>query len=316
MKSAPHRPDHPQRPLIVISGPTGVGKSEIAVSVAREIGGEVVNYDSVQIYRGFDIGSAKPTPDQRALVPHHLFDLVEPDVPFTAGDWANAAGRVCAEIFSRGQQPILTGGTGFYLRALIAGLPPLPGADETIRSRLRAIAVRRSGPERLHRWLSKADPAAASKIAPADRHRVERALEVWLTTGKPISSWEAPAAATPPAWTATTFALVLDRKAHREVLDRRVEQMYEQGLIEETRNLLGKYPAGSRPFGSIGYREAVRHLNGELTREEAVRETQRRTRLYAKRQMTWLRGERGVHWVDANPGREAALGTILQILRQ
>jgi tRNA dimethylallyltransferase len=316
MKSGPHRPERAERPLIVISGPTGVGKSEIAVSLAREIGGEVVNYDSVQIYRGFDIGSAKPTADQRAEVPHHLFDLVEPDVTFTAADWAKAAEKVCAEIFSRGHQPILTGGTGFYLRALIAGLPPLPGADPAIRRRLRAIAERRTGPERLHRWLSKVDAVAASKIAVADRHRIERALEVWLTARKPISSWEAPAAASPAAWKAITFALFIDRKAHWPILDRRVERMYDQGLVEETRTLLGKYPPGSRPFGSIGYREAVRHLNGELTREEAIRETQRRTRSYAKRQMTWLRGERGVHWVDANPGREAALGTILQILRQ
>jgi tRNA dimethylallyltransferase len=157
-------------PLIVIAGPTGSGKSELALRLARTIGGEIVNYDSVQIYRGFDIGSAKPSLEQRALVPHHLFDIADADEEINAAHYARRAREVCERIHARGKRAILAGGTFFYLRALLSGLPEMPGRDERVRERLRAIAAKR--PERLHRWLSKIDPRSGRKIAPADRHRV------------------------------------------------------------------------------------------------------------------------------------------------
>lgn len=264
--------------------------------MAQSLGGEIVNYDSVQVYRGFDIGSAKTSPETRALVPHHLFDIVDASEELNAADWARAARDVCAGIEARGHRPILVGGTFFYLRALLAGLPEMPGRDETIRARIQAIAATPRGPARLHRWLSRIDPASGRKIAPADRHRVERALEVWLLSGKPISSWEVPAEDAVPS---VKIALNLDRTRLARRLERRVDTMYAAGLVEETRALLARYPATARPFGTIGYKEAAAVVRGELTPEAAKDETRRRTRAYAKRQRTWLRSERNVHWLDA-----------------
>jgi tRNA dimethylallyltransferase len=282
--------------VIVIAGPTGVGKSRLALRLAETLGGEIVNYDSVQVYRGFDIGSAKPTAEERARVPHHLFDVVDADEEFNAADYARLARGICEQIDARGHRPILAGGTFFYLRALLAGLPEMPGRNEELRKRLRRIP-----PPRLHRWLSKVDPQSGRKIALADRHRVERALEVWISSGRPISSWEHVVEEIP----SIKIALTLERAALVEALDRRVEAMYARGLVEETRQLLARYPREARPFGAIGYAEAAAVVMGERTAEEAVAETRRRTRAYAKRQMTWLRAERNVHWVDASDSDDA-----------
>lgn len=295
-------------PLIVIAGPTGSGKSELALRVATTIGGEIVNYDSVQIYRGFDIGSAKPSLEQRALVPHHLFDVAEADEEINAADYARRARAVCEDIHARGKRAILAGGTFFYLRALLSGLPEMPGRDERVRERLRAIAAKR--PERLHRWLSKIDPRSGRKIAPADRHRVERALEVWITSGRPISSWDIETADELPS---IKLALAVERGELGALLDARVEAMFRAGLIDETRALLERYPSTARPFGTIGYKEAAAVVRGEMTEAEAIAETRRRTRAYAKRQMTWLRAERNVHWIDAGD-REQAFAAALRII--
>jgi tRNA dimethylallyltransferase len=283
-------------PLLVLAGPTGSGKSELALHLARTLGGEIVNYDSVQVYRGFDIGSAKPSAEVRSLVPHHLYDILDADAELNAADYARTARAICDDIHARGKRAILAGGTFFYLRALLAGLPEMPGRNEALRARIRAVAAKPRGPERLHRWLSKIDPRSAGKIAPADRHRVERALEVWLTSGKPISSWDRPAEDEVPA---LKIALDVDRQRLAARLDRRVEAMYRAGLVEETRALLTRYPSTARPFGTIGYKEAAAVVRGELTEAAAIAETQRRTRAYAKRQRTWLRSERNVHWLDA-----------------
>ncbi|HEY0143611.1 MAG TPA: tRNA (adenosine(37)-N6)-dimethylallyltransferase MiaA [Thermoanaerobaculia bacterium] len=284
-------------PLIVIAGPTGSGKSELALRLAQTLGGEIVNYDSVQVYRGFDIGSAKPSLATRALVPHHLFDIIEAGQELNAAEWARLARAVCHDIHARGKRAILAGGTFFYLRALLAGLPEMPARDEALRQRIRAIAGRPRGAARLHRWLSKIDPQSGRKIAPADRHRVERALEVWLRSGRPISSWGLPADDHVPS---IKIALDLDRPHLAERLDQRVEAMFASGLIEETRALLERFPVTARPFGTIGYKEAAAVVQGELTREEAIAETRRRTRAYAKRQRTWLRAERNVQWLRAD----------------
>ena len=284
--------------LVVVAGPTGVGKSRLAIRLASECAGEIVNYDSVQVYRGFDIGSAKPPASERAIVPHHLFDIVEATDDFNAADYARAARPVCEDILRRGRLPILVGGTFFYLRALLSGLPEMPGRNEELRARLRNIASRPRGSDRLHRWLSRVDRVTASRVAPADRHRVERALEVWLTSGRPISSW------TPPTSEASGsevlfIALALDRAEIHRRIDARVEDMYRNGLVAETRGLAQRNPPDARPFGSIGYREALAVVRGEVDEAQAMAETRRRTRAYAKRQMTWLRSERNVHWLDA-----------------
>ena len=275
--------------LIVIAGPTGSGKSALALQVAQELGGEIVNYDSVQIYRGFDIGSAKPSLTDRSVVPHHLFDIVEADEEFNAADFGVLARRVCDDIHARGRRAILAGGTFFYLRALLSGLPEMPGRNEEVRTRLRRIP-----PVRLHRWLAKVDPISGARIAAGDRHRVERALEVWIASGRPISSWERTDENELPS---IKIALEADRKTLGPILDARVESMYNAGLIEETRGLLDRYPATARPFGTIGYKEASAVVRGEMDVAAAIAETKRRTRAYAKRQMTWLRSERNVHWI-------------------
>ncbi|MGA7617007.1 MAG: tRNA (adenosine(37)-N6)-dimethylallyltransferase MiaA [Thermoanaerobaculia bacterium] len=298
---------------MVLAGPTGVGKSETGIRLGARVEGEIVNYDSVQLYRGFDIGSAKPDTATRLTVPHHLFDLVDADETFSAADYAHVARTVCADILSRGRRPILVGGTGFYLRALLSGLPEMPPRNEGVRSRLRKLQTRHRGAQRLHRWLSRVDPLSASRISPHDRHRVERALEVWITAGRPISSWTPPVAGA-EVIPSLKFVLSLPRPLLVQRLDARVDAMYAAGLVEETRRLLERYPEDVRPFGTIGYREAVRHLRGEISIGEAVEETKRRTRAYAKRQMTWFRSEPGVRWIDVTDGVDRAVETILEFL--
>jgi len=292
--------------IIVIAGPTGVGKSELALRLAESAGGEIVNFDSIQIYRGFDIGSAKPPSEIRQRIPHHLFDVVDADQEFNAAEYARLAEPIIEDIEDRAKLPILVGGTFFYLRALLAGLPEMPGRNERIRNRLRQIR-----PERLHRWLAKVDPQSAPLIAPADRHRVERALEVWIMSGQPISRWERPANETP----SLKIALSLDRKELTRALDARVSEMYQNGLIDETRALLERYPPSARPFTSIGYREAVAVVEGAMEIDAAIDETRRRTRAYAKRQVTWLRAERNVHWLDG-ADRDAAFAAALQLIEE
>ncbi|HEX7677186.1 MAG TPA: tRNA (adenosine(37)-N6)-dimethylallyltransferase MiaA [Thermoanaerobaculia bacterium] len=285
---------------IVIAGPTGTGKSDLALRIAETVGGEIVNYDSVQIYRGFDVGSAKPSAEVRARLPHHLFDIIDADVDFNAAGYARLARDACREITSRGRVPILAGGTFFYLRALLHGLPEMPGRDADLRARIRGVAGRPRGNVWLHRWLSKIDPQSGRRIAPADRHRVERALEVWLLSGRPISEWERPTAGTAEEMAATKIGLTLERSRLVERLEQRVDSMYAAGLVDETRGLLAKYPRTARPFGAIGYAEAVAVVMGEMSVETAIAETKRRTRAYAKRQMTWLRSERNVQWIDVS----------------
>lgn len=285
--------------VIVIAGPTGSGKTQLAMQLASALDGEIVNYDSVQIYRGFDIGSAKPSPEERRSVPHHLIDVIDADEEMNAADFGRAARAVCDDIHRRGRRAILAGGTFFYLRALLHGLPEMPGRNEELRQRLRAVAVRPRGQLRLHRWLSKIDPQSGRKIAPADRHRVERALEVWITSGRPISSWTPGSGDELPS---LEIGLSIDRTTLGERLDARVEEMYRRGLVDETRELLERFPATARPFGTIGYREAVAVVEGRMSEAEALAETRRRTRAYAKRQMTWLRSEQNMQWIDAgNP---------------
>lgn len=259
----------------------------------------------MQIYRGFDIGSAKPSREDRERIPHHLIDIVEADEEFNAADF----GRLARELATRIARPIFAGGTFFYLRAFLSGLPEMPGRDEALRARIRRIAGSPRGADRLHRWLSKIDPRSGRKIAVADRHRVERALEVWITSGRPISSWEPEAEEIP----SIKIGLRMERAALNAALGSRVDAMFASGLIEETRGLLARFPETARPFGTIGYREATAVVRGTMTKDAAIEETKRRTRAYAKRQMTWLRAERNVHWVDAT-NRDDAFASASRII--
>lgn len=293
----------------MIAGPTGVGKSRVAMALAAAVDGEIVNYDSVQVYRGFDIGSAKPSVEERRAVPHHMIDVVDADEPFDAAEFASRARAACDDIVRRGRRPILVGGTGFYLRALLSGLPELPGRDEALRARIRAIWDAPRGAPRLWRLLEHVDPATAAKVARADRHRVERALEVFFSSGKPISSWQRPSSHD-EVLPAKKFGLSLERAELHRVLDERVRSMFERGLVEETRALLARFPATARPFTTIGYREACSVVAGTMTVPAAMEETLRRTRAYAKRQMTWLRAEPGMTWVEAGQPAEAIVAEL------
>ncbi len=283
-------------PLVVIAGPTGAGKSALALAVAARFRGEIVNCDSLQVYRHLDIGTAKVPPAQRQGAPHHLLDQVNPDELFTAGEYARRARVVLGEIAARGRLPLVVGGTGFYLRALLEGLFPGPTRDAALRTRLAERESRRPGS--LHRLLRRFDSQSAGQIHARDVHKLIRALEVILLTRRPLSQWFSQGR--DPLRGFRTLKLVLDppRDALYEQLDRRCERMFASGLLDEVRHILALgFPPTCKPLGSHGYRQAVQALAGELTLAEAVYHARRNTRRYAKRQWTWFRREPGAVWL-------------------
>jgi tRNA dimethylallyltransferase len=281
-------------PLIVIAGPTGSGKSDLAVALAETFHGEIVNCDSLQLYRYLDIGTAKPPESQRRGIPHHLFDVLNPDQVFTAGDYSRLARATVKEIAARGKLPILTGGTGFYLRALLDGLFRGPARDADLRTRL----LRR--PQSLHKLLRRFDPAAAARIHSNDTQKLIRALEVCLLARKPITSLHAEGSEALEGFRTLKIGLDPPRAELVECLNQRCIKMFEAGLAKEVGTILALgYPATSKAFESIGYREAILCMKGELTPEEAVASTQIATRQYAKRQRTWFQREPGIVWLRA-----------------
>lgn len=285
--------------LAAIVGPTAAGKSALALELAERLSGEILNFDSVQVYRGFDIGTGKLAVEERRGIPHHLLDIVEPEQVFTAGDFARAASQVVVSVRKRKHLPILVGGTGLYLRALLLGLFEGPPRSEALRARLREIALER-GREYLHQLLRRLDAGSAEKIQPRDTQKIIRALEVRLLAGRPISELHAVGREGLRGFRAVKIGLNPDRAELYRRIDARVEGMFRAGLVEETRAALERlgHAAPGRPaaLGALGYRQACAVLSGELSREEAVRRTQAATRQYAKRQMTWFRRESGVEW--------------------
>ena len=283
------------RKVIAILGPTGSGKSELALCVASSFGGEVVNCDSLQVYRYFDIGTAKLPPEARQGIPHHLIDFLDPDHVFTAGEYARMGRLVLEEISARGRLPVVAGGTGFYLRALIDGLFPGPQRDQGLRDRLAARERRKSGS--LHRLLRRFDPEAAGRIHPRDIPKVTRALEVCLVTRRPVTELFQQGREALGGYRILKIGLSPTREQPYEKLDRRTKQMFETGLIDEVRGILSRgFAATVKPFESHGYRQAIQFLNDELKLDEAIFYAQRNTRHYAKRQMTWFRQEAGMQW--------------------
>src|SRR5208282_1808763 len=257
--------------LVVILGPTASGKSTLAITLAPRFAGEVVSCDSVALYRHFEIGTAKPTRQQRALVPHRLLDVAEPDEPFTAGDYARQARAVIQETALRGRLPIVVGGTGLYLRALLEGLFPGPQRSEELRGRLRASAARRGSPY-LHRMLARLDPEAASKIHANDLPKLVRAIEVCLASRAQMSElWKQRGRDPLRGFQVLRIGLNPPREKLYERINQRAGLMFEDGLIEETKSLLERY-GGNRatPIESLGYKQAVQFLRGELTREQAI----------------------------------------------
>jgi tRNA dimethylallyltransferase len=272
-----------------LTGPTGAGKSALAIALARALGGEIVNADSLAFYRGLDIGSAKPTLSERAAAPHHLLDVVDPDEDFTAADFARLARPLIAEISARGRLPLVVGGTGLYLRTLVRGLFDGPPRDPGFRSRLHQMLE--SG-RSLHHLLSELDPLAAARIKPTERHRLERALEVFHLTGESIVTHQARHALADKHFDALTVIVDLEKRELDERLRIRTQAMFEGGLVEEARGLLEKgYSPSLKPFQAVGYREAVDAALGKIGLGEAMASTLRRTRQLAKRQRTWFRGQ-------------------------
>jgi tRNA dimethylallyltransferase len=290
----------PTPELVLISGPTASGKSGLALRLCQEVGGEIIGGDSVQIYKHLDIGSAKASAQDRALVPHHLVDALELDAPYDAGHFARQAEALIAQIQGRGALPVVCGGTGLYLRALLYGVAPAPPTDPALRAQLQGRFDAEGG-QALHDELRAVDPAFAQKIHPNDAVRVVRGLEYWHLTGQPLGQVQAEhnVKERQPRYRALHVALGPPRERLYERINQRVDEMMQQGFLEEVRGLLDQgHAPGLKPLGSLGYRQLIAHLRGDVTLEEAVRQIKRDHRRYAKRQMTWLRGQANVRWFE------------------
>lgn len=290
--------EHATPPLVVVIGPTASGKSSLAVRLAEQLGGEVVACDSTQLYRGFDIGTAKPAPSERHGIPHHLIDVLGPDQPATAGGYRQMALAALADLRKRGRLPIFTVGTGLYLRALLEGLADVPQRSEELRERLR-LSARAHGPGHLHNILRRLDSEAAQKISPADEQKLIRAIEVCLITKKPLTELHRSGRAPLQGWRVLKIGLAPGREALYARIHARTDAMLARGWLEEVRSLLeAGLPADAKPFDFIGYRELRAVLQGHITMDDAIAAIQQFTRRYAKRQLTWFRREPAVHWLE------------------
>lgn len=298
-------------PLLVIVGPTGVGKTALSLELARHLPCEIVSADSRQIYRGMDIGTAKPSPTERAQAPHHLLDLAEPDQVVTLAQYQALTYETIDSILSRGHLPILVGGTGLYVKAVIEGwtVPRVP-PNPTLREKLTQMA-RQQGAETLHRRLAEVDPQAARKIDPLNVRRVVRALEVYEETGRPFSHYQR---RNPPPYQALTLGLTMPRQELYRRLDHRVDQMIASGLVEEVRQLLEAGYAPDLPaMTGLGYKEVTLHLRGDLTLDQAINLLRRNTRRFVRHQYNWFRlDDPAITWFDARDP-ETAQKTLTQV---
>ena len=298
-------------PFVAVLGPTAAGKSALALELAERLDGEIVACDSLQVYLGMDIGTGKPTRDERRRRPHHLLDLVRPDEPFHAARWAALAGTAIARIAARGRRPVVAGGTGLYYRALTVGLFDAPPPDEAIRARHRAAAAR-LGVETLHGQLAEVDPATAAAISPRDLVRISRALEVYEQTGVTVSALKE-RQRRPPRW--RPYAIVLDPPLPelRRRIQARVEAMMAAGFLDEVRALRAAgYGPSARPMQALGYKQLGEHLDGTCTLEAAVVATVAATVAYARRQRTWFRKELAAARIETEPAVAALVTSITE----
>ena len=289
-----------RRPLIAVVGPTASGKSDLGIALAHRFDGEIVNCDSVQVYRGIEIATAKVPLEERQGIPHHLIDLVEPTYSMTAVEWAELARGIIGEIEARGKLAFLVGGTGFYLKALTTRFFESPEIDETLRARFQRILEQR-GPEHLHRMLRRVDPELAAAYAPRDWARVIRALEVYFSSGTPLSEWQRRTPEEPTEEAARIHYLVLHppREALYDRINQRVEVMVERGLLREIEDLLAAgVPPTAKAFQAHGYKRFVEYLMGRRTLESAIEQMKLDTRHYAKRQWTWWRAQKNTSWLN------------------
>ncbi len=296
-------------PVVAIMGATATGKSRLAMRLAEELDGEIVNADALQIYRGLDIGTAKPESSMLRRVPHHLVDILQPEEAFSAGEFVRRATSAIEDIQRRGRLAILVGGTGLYFRALLDGLSPLPEIDAMVRQEVRAMPV-----EVALERLRELDLDSAERLAPADRQRIQRALEVVLSSGRPISEWQRLKPSADGIWPARRIGLTMQRGLLYDRIADRVQGMVADGWVSEVQGLLERGVAPTVPaFQAIGYRQLVRHVLGEWSLEAALDDTIRATRRYAKRQVTWFRKERAIRWLPALD-TERAIPTLLREL--
>jgi tRNA dimethylallyltransferase len=306
-------------PLIVVAGATASGKSSLAIHLAETFGGEVVSCDSVAVYREMEIGTAKPSFEERARVPHHMIDIVSPDEACTAGDYSRGAREALAGIRERGHLPIVAGGTGLYLRALIEGLSPAPPRQPELRAELRRQASElgpEHGPGHLHQMLARLDERAASAIHANDVSKVIRAIEVSLAAKQPLTEqWQKGRDAL-TGYRILRLGLDPGRERLYERINRRAAEMFDRGLVEETERLVERYGYDCRALGSLGYAEAVAVLRGEMTRDEAVAKAQQGHRNYAKRQGTWFRRDGGIQWLQGAGGDEEVVGSACSLIRE
>jgi tRNA dimethylallyltransferase len=297
-------------PLIV--GPTAVGKTALSLQLAEVLGAEIVSADSRQVYRYMDIGTAKPSREVRARIPHHFIDVRDPDEYYSAGEYGREARQIMARLLDEGRLLIVVGGSGFYLRALIDGLFEPRISDPEVKERLRE-RIRREGLAAAYRYLMRVDPDSAARIHPHDEQRIVRALEVYELAGEPMSKFFARKPA-PPPFRAMWIGLELPRDELYRRIDHRAEQMFASGLVDEVRGLLERgYSADLNALRTVGYQEVIAHLRGEYSLERAVELVKRNSRRYAKRQLTWFRRDERIHWIRAD---ETASEQILSLLQR
>lgn len=278
-------------PLRFIVGPTAAGKSAAAMALAEQIDAEIISADAVQVYRGLDIGSAKPTAEEQSRVPHHLIDIADPWEAMDAARWRAAAVEAMEAITGRGRVPLVVGGTGLYVRALVFGLMEVPEISEDVRSAVRR-RIEVEGPERLHGELGQHDPAAAHRIAPRDRQRIGRALEVFLQTGRPLSEWQDEHEFAEPLYDARVVGLWPEKTLLHERIERRASQMIQAGWVAEVRSLMERGVSGTCPgLSALGYRDVVDHVQHRLPGSMLAERVAAGHRRYAKRQLTWFRGQ-------------------------
>ncbi|HEX2929270.1 MAG TPA: tRNA (adenosine(37)-N6)-dimethylallyltransferase MiaA [Candidatus Binatia bacterium] len=301
--------------LVIILGPTAVGKSELALDLAADVNGEIVNADSQQVYRYLDIGTGKPSHSERARVPHHLIDVVDPDQEFNAALFRQLAVASISQIHGRSRGAIVCGGTGFYLKVLTHGLFVGPGQDASIRDKLDREIVK-NGLALLYERLLKVDPSVQSTIHPNDRQRIIRALEVYELTGKPLSQWQSEHSFGDDAFEVVKIGLSRERDDLYERINRRCERMIQEGLLEEVRGLVGKgYGLDLKPLRSVGYRQMGAVINGVVTLDEALEEMKQETRHLAKRQLTWFRSDAAIRWLHPENQRREIFQAVKAFLQ-
>jgi len=296
--------------LVIVQGPTASGKSELAVRLAEQFAGEIINADSMQVYRSMNIGTAKPSADQRRRVPHHLLDIVDPDQTFSAADFCREAEMIISDIARRGKNIIVCGGTGLYIRALTKGLMDSPAGDADLRSELQDLAIR-EGSGVLYRRLAEVDPVSAKRIHPNDQFRIIRALEVYQLTGRPISELRGEHQFGTLRYDYCKIGLSMDRESLYRNVDNRVDLMLGQGFLEEVKGLLAAgYSSNLKPMRSLGYRQLCNYLEGDILFEDVIQLIKRDTRRYAKRQLTWFNQDPEIKWIEY-PGNVAIIEHIV-----